>query len=158
MGDFRFPPTHQHIRAADTRRRNTRRRHAPPKHAPPTHTANTPETRPAKLIKSVGQPQRPSLCAHTATRGTSGRSIFRFSFVLHRPRSRRIRAVRTNQKPGRSHGRASGPRPMPEAPCSEYNTPAWVASHRQQRQRPTHAETSPARPCSARFRPCSPLP
>ena len=113
--------------------------------------AHTRRQRP--LIKLAAPLQRPSPCAHTATRGTSARSTFRLSFVPHRQRSRRTSAGRTSRKSGRSHGRASGPRPMPGAPCFERNSPAWVAFRRQQRLRPTHAGTSPIRPCSARFRP-----
>ena len=127
----------------------------PKNHATAAHAAaHTPDD----LIKLAAPLQRPSPCAHTATRGTSARSTFRLSFVPHRQRNRRTSAGRTSRKPGRSHGRASGPRPMHEAPCSECNSPAWAASHRQQTHRPTHAGTSPIRPCSARFRPSFPRP
>ena len=120
---------------------------------PPTRRAHTRRQRPAKLIKLAAPLQRPALCAHTATRGTSARSTFRLSLALRRQRNRRTFAGRTSRKSGRPPGRASERRPIHEGPCFERSSPAWAASHRQQTHRPIHAGTSPARPCSAQFRP-----
>ena len=114
-------------------------------HTPPhTHTDKA-----SNINQIAGQTQRPSLClcAHRATPGTSGRSSFRLSFALRRPRDRRTSAGRTSRKSGRPPGRASGRRPTTEAPYFGRNSPAWAASRRQQRAKtPAHSRGNIASP------------